>query len=287
MSAMKTVLEVITATADYFKKNGIESPRLNIEHLLAHTLGKKRMDLYVEFDRPLSESELAPLRDLVKRRAQGEPLQHLLGSVEFLTHTLACDRRALIPRPETEQLCELLFAEAKGEGCAWKSGHIVDVGTGSGCIAFTLATAWPGVAVTAVDASDDALSLARENAGRLSLADRVTFAKSDLLSAVDGPFQLIVANLPYIPSAEIPGLQREVQRDPVQALDGGPDGLDLVRRLIAECSTKLASGGRLALELHHDQPTKLAAELAAQNFRDTKTVKDYQGRERFLFTTHG
>ncbi len=287
MSVPKTVLEVITATADYFKKNGIESPRLNIEHLLAHTLGKKRMDLYVEFDRPLAEKELVPLRDLVKRRAQGEPLQHLLGTVEFLSHTLKCDHRALIPRPETEQLCEMLFAEAKGDDCLWKSGRIADVGTGSGCIALALAAAWPEAAVTAVDASDDALSLARENAGRLSLAERVAFTKSDLLGAVDGPFHLIVANLPYIPSAEIPGLQREVLREPVQALDGGADGLDLVRRLIAECATKLASGGRLALELHHDQPVKLAAELGTQNFRDTKTVKDYQGRERFLFTTHG
>ncbi len=284
---MKTVMEVITATAEYFKKNGIESPRLNIEHLLAHTLGKKRMDLYCEFDRALTEPELAPLRDLVKRRAGGEPLQHLLGTVEFLTHTLKCDRRALIPRPETEQLCELLCAEAKDESCVWKSGRIADVGTGSGCIALALAAAFPEATVIAVDASDEALALARENTERLSLTERVTFTKSDLLSAVHGPFQLIVANLPYIPSAEIAGLQREVLRDPILALDGGADGLDLVRRLIAECATKLASGGRLALELHHDQPTALAATLSALHFRDTKTVKDYQGRERFLFTTHG
>src|SRR5881296_3053428 len=127
---MKTVLEVITATTDYFRNSGVESPRLNIEHLLAHVMGKRRMDLYLEFDRPLGEKELAPLRDLVRRRAQREPLQHLLGTVEFLGLTLKSDPRALIPRPETEQLCEMLAAQANAPECIWKSGRIVDVGTG-------------------------------------------------------------------------------------------------------------------------------------------------------------
>ena len=136
---MKTVLEVITATTDYFQRSGVESPRLNIEHLLAHVMGKRRMDLYMEFDRPLTEKELGPLRGLVRRRAQGEPLQHLLGTVEFLGLTLKCDPRALIPRPETEQLCELLVSGAKAADCAWKAGPIVDVGTGGGCIALALA----------------------------------------------------------------------------------------------------------------------------------------------------
>ena len=284
---MKTVLEVITATTDYFAKNHVESARLNIEHLLAHVLGKKRVELYLEFDRPLTDAELTPLRDLVKRRAAGEPLQHLLGTVEFLTHTLRCDARALIPRPETEQLCELLFAEAKADGCAWKNGRIVDVGTGSGCIALALAATFPDARVDAVDLSDDALALARENAAKVGLAERVTFTKSDLLAAVDGPFDLIVANLPYIPSAEIPTLQREVLRDPLSALDGGADGLVFVRRLLAEARTKLAPGGRIALELALDQPARLAAELTGENYRDTKIVKDYSEHDRFLCTTHG
>lgn len=284
---MKTVLEVITATTDYFAKNQVESARLNIEHLLAHVLGKKRMELYLEFDRKLTEGELAPLRELVKRRAAGEPLQHLLGTVEFLKHTLRCDKRALIPRPETEELCELLFAEAKADDCTWKSGRIVDVGTGSGCIALALAAAFPDARVDAVDISDDALALAKENAAKLGLTERVTFTKSDLLADVDGPFDLIVANLPYIPSSEIPTLQREVLRDPHNALDGGPDGLVFVRRLMEQATTKLKPGGRIALELALDQPAKLATELSGKNYRDTKIVKDYTQRDRFLCTTHG
>jgi release factor glutamine methyltransferase len=284
---LKTVLEVISATTDYFAKSGVESPRLNIEHLLAHALGKKRMDLYLEFDRPLTESDLAPLRDLVKRRAAGEPLQYLLGTAEFLSHTLTCDKRALIPRPETEYLCELLIAESRAEGCAWKSGSVVDVGTGSGCIALALAAALPEATVIGVDISPEALSLARENAARVGLAERVTFIEADLLEGVEGPLNLVVANLPYIPSAAVPALQREVLREPHLALDGGDDGLVIVRRLVAQAAEKLASGGRLALELHFDHPSKLLPELDRLNFRDSRIVKDYGGHDRFVITTNG
>ena len=284
---MKTVLDVITATTAFFQKSGVESPRLNIEHLLAHVMGKRRMDLYMEFDRPLTEKELGPLRDLVRRRAQREPLQHLLGTVEFLGLTLKSDARALIPRPETEQLCEMLVTLAKDADCIWKSGRIADVGTGSGCIALALANALPEANVIALDASDDALALACENAERAGLGTRVTFAKSDLLSAVEGPLDLIVANLPYIPSTEIAALQPEVQRDPRAALDGGTDGLDLVRQLMPQTSAKLRSGGVLALELGFDQPAILAPEFSAAGWRDTRIMKDHQGRERFIFTTHG
>ncbi len=285
--AMKTVLDVITATTAFFQKSGVESPRLNIEHLLAHVLKKRRMDLYMEFDRPLGEQELAPLRDLVRRRAQREPLQHLLGTVEFLGLTLKSDARALIPRPETEQLCELLTAHAAAPDCIWKSGRIVDVGTGSGCIALALASKLPDAHVTGLEASDDALALARENAALTNLAARVTFTKSNLLAAVEGPLDLIVANLPYIPTAELAVLQPEVQRDPGGALDGGADGLAIIRRLLPEAAAKMRSGGVLAMEVGLGQAAILAVEFPAHGFTDTKIVKDHQGRERFIFTTHG
>ncbi len=275
---MKTVLEVIQATTAYFQKSGVESPRLNIEHLLAHALGKKRMELYMEFDRPLSDQELEPLRGLVKRRALGEPLQHLLGTVEFLGRTFGSDKRALIPRPETEQLCELILA---GEAPA----RALDVGTGSGVIALSLAAGWPAAKIEAVDVSDAALALARENATRLGLAERVTFSRSDLLSAATGEFQLIVANLPYIDSAAIPGLAREVQHDPLLALDGGADGLALIARLVDSARKHLR--GRLALEIGCDQAPRLCAELARHNYQDIRPVSDYQGRQRFVFANYG
>jgi release factor glutamine methyltransferase len=275
---MKTVLEVIQATTAYFQKSGVESARLNIEHLLAHVLGKKRMDLYMEFDRPLDERELEPLRGLVKRRATGEPLQHLLGTAEFHGRSFLCDKRALVPRPETEQLCELILASGPAK-------RVLDVGTGSGVIPLTLAAAWPEAQVEAVDISPDALSLARENAARLGLAERVTFRESDLLAHVTGTFDLIVANLPYIARDEILTLAREVQHDPISALDGGPDGLDLFRRFLPQVAGHLH--GRLALEIGHDQAAPLTELLAAHNFQDIRAQTDYQGRNRFLFANYG
>ena len=279
---MKTVLEVIQATTPYLQKSGVESPRLNIEHLLAHVLGKKRMDLYMEFDKPLEDRVLEPLRSLVKRRAAGEPLQHLLGTVEFLGRTFLCDKRALVPRPETEQLCELLISEL---GSRIGGGRVLDVGTGSGVIALSLTAVWPEARVEAVDVSDDALALARENAARLGLAARVAFSKGDLLHGVTGEFQLIVANLPYIDSAVVPSLAREVRHDPLLALDGGADGLSLIRRLIESAARHLR--GMLALEIGYDQSTRVCDALAAHNFQDIRPLADYQGRQRFVFATYG
>src|SRR6478609_7076289 len=190
-----TVLEVLQSTTDYFKRRAIESPRLNAELLLAQVLGQKRIELYLEFERVLAEPELAPLRDLVKRRGQGEPLQHLLGTVEFCGRTFRCDKRALVPRPETEELVELLISHFKSE---IRYSRMIDVGTGSGVIALTLAAEFPKAEIVGADISEDALMLARENAERLGLVDRIRFLRSNLLEHVQPHFDVIVANLPYV-----------------------------------------------------------------------------------------
>ncbi|MFA7343458.1 MAG: peptide chain release factor N(5)-glutamine methyltransferase [Terrimicrobiaceae bacterium] len=276
-----TVLEVLAAATDYLGKRGVESSRLNAEHLLAHVLGKKnRIDLYLEFERPLEEKERAPLRDLVRQRAEGRPLQHLLGTVEFLGHTFGTDLRALIPRPETEQLVELVLAAGEFE-------RALDVGTGSGVIALSLALKRPQADVTGCDASPEALALAAENAARHNLGGRVHFVQSDLLSNISGPMQVVVANLPYIPRAEIGQLSREVRHDPVLALDGGEDGLDLIRRLVAGAPGILSPGGLLALEIGHDQSQRVRGLLEAHNFRDISPRRDYQNTERFIIARHG
>lgn len=279
---MKSVLEVIQATTAYFEKHEVESPRLNIEHLLGHVLGLKRMELYLQFERPIGNTELDKLRDLVKRRAAGEPLQHLLGTVEFLQHTFISDARALVPRPETEQLCAELIAARKA---APFTGRVLDVGTGSGVIALSLAAAWPEAQVEAVDLHPAALALAQENAARLGLTERVAFRQGDLLEGATGEYALIVANLPYIPAGEIAGLSREVQFDPLSALNGGADGLDLVRRLIAQ-STKFLRG-ELALEIGQGQSDAVCDELREYNFHDIRPGADYQGVARFVLASYG
>ena len=272
------MLEVIQSTTAYFEKSGIDNPRLNIEHLLAHVLGIRRMELYLGFDRSLGEEVLTPLRELVKRRAGGEPLQHLLGSVEFHGRIFLCDHRALVPRPETEQLCELLLA-------GHPATRLLDVGTGSGIIALTLAAEWSAAQVEAVEISPPALALAHENAAKLGLADRVRFMAGDLLDQVSGEFDLIVANLPYVARDEMNGLSREVQKDPPGALDGGPTGLELFERFVPQVVRHLR--GRLALEIGHDQGAALASTLGAHNFQDIRVQTDYQGRDRFLFAIYG
>jgi len=277
-----TVLEVLQATTAYFKKHNVENPRLNAEHLLAHVLGRKRIELYLEFERTLTESELAPLRHLVKRRSEGEPLQHLLGTTEFCGLTFLCDKRAMVPRPETEELVELV--ESKIENRELK---IVDVGTGSGVIALTLAVKFPEAEILAVDISDDALALAQENAARVKLADRVRFLKSNLLENVEGCFDVIVANLPYISIQDRQSLSREVLHDPEVALFASAQGDELVRELIAQAPSQLRPGGMLALEIGIGQSEALLSALAEKNYRDISFKNDYSGVKRFLFARYG
>ncbi|MGC1322530.1 MAG: peptide chain release factor N(5)-glutamine methyltransferase [Candidatus Udaeobacter sp.] len=279
-----TVLEVLQSTTGYFQKRKIDSPRLNAEHLLAHVLGRKRMELYLDFERRLLESELAPLRELVKRRGSGEPLQHLLGTVEFCGLSFRCDKRALVPRPETEQLVELLISHVKPETA---SSRMVDVGTGSGVIALTLAAEFPKAEIVGVDISEDALMLARGNAERLSLVDRVRFLQSNFLESVQPDFDVIVANLPYVSTEDRPNLSREVLHDPEVALFAGARGDELMKQLIAQAPSWLRPGGMLAMEIGIGQSETLVAALAEKNYRDIWTEKDYSGVIRFLFARYG
>jgi len=262
-----TVLEVLQATTAYFKKHNIESPRLNAEHLLANVLGRNRIELYLEFERVLTE---------------GEPLQHVLGTVEFCGHVFLCDKRAMVPRPETEELVEFLVSKIQNP-----KSKIVDVGTGSGVIALTLAMKFPEAEILAVDISDDALALAQENAARVKLADRVRFLKSNLLENVDGTFDLVVANLPYISIQDRHTLSREVLHDPEVALFASERGDELVRELIAQAPSQLRPGGMLALEIGIGQCEALLSALAEKNYRDISFKNDYSGVKRFLFARYG
>jgi release factor glutamine methyltransferase len=278
-----TVLELLKNTTAYFAKRQIESPRLNIEHLLADALGKKRIELYLEFDREIPEKLLEPLRDKVRRRADGEPLQHLLGHWDFFGRTFKIDRRALIPRPETELLVETVLGEIKPDRSI--GSRLVDVGTGSGILAVTFALERPGMDVIGVDISEEALDLARENADRFDAG--VAFRHSDLLDSTQGVYDWVVANLPYVATGSLPDLPRDVRFDPPIALDGGEDGLTIIKRLIESIPDKLASNSLVALEVGQGQAEQVARFLARQNFRDIAIKKDYQGIERILTARYG
>jgi release factor glutamine methyltransferase len=282
MAETLPLLEVLRGAESYLASRGVESPRLNAEHLLARTLGLKRMELYLQFDRPLGEAQRAPLRDMVRRRGAREPLQHILGTVEFHGRTFTCDRRALIPRPETEQLVELALDLVK----ATDAPCILDIGTGSGVIALTLALELPGAEIHATDFSPDALALAAENAARHQL-NRVVFSPADLLPQAGGPFHLLAANLPYIASGDLAGLAPEVGHDPLTALDGGPDGLDLIRRLVQNAPARLTPGGALLLEIGAGQAEPVAELLRESKYRDISVHPDYQGLPRFAVAFHG
>ncbi|MFN2542797.1 MAG: peptide chain release factor N(5)-glutamine methyltransferase [Chthoniobacterales bacterium] len=277
-----TLLEVLQASTEYLNKRKIDNARLNAEHLLGRVLGRTRMELYLEFDRTLNESELAPLRELIRRRGEGEPLQHLLGTVEFCGHTFLCDKRAMVPRPETEELCEFLKSQIPNP-----KSQILDVGTGSGVIALSLAASSPDAQVYATDISAEALALAGENAARLGLDGRVQFRQSDLLKDIEGAFDLIVANLPYISTQDRQSLAREVLHDPEAALFAGKRGDELVRELIAQAPARLKPRGLLALEIGIGQAASLFELLCEKNYHDIESKNDYSGVSRFLLARYG
>jgi release factor glutamine methyltransferase len=280
-----TVLELIQNTTAFFQRKGVESPRLSIEYLLAEALGKRRLDLYLDYDQRLPEQILEPLRDKVRRRSEGEPLQHLLGSWEFFGRRFKTDRRALIPRPETERLAELILNQIPASTSP--GTRLADIGTGSGVLAITLALERPGLEVVATDLSGDTLALARENALVHEVDGRITWLQTDLLSGVGTDFDFLVANLPYVPTAEIAKLSREVQHDPPMALDGGEDGLDVIRRFVGQASSRLKPEGRIFLEIGISQAGGVVDILQKEKFSDISIEKDYQGVERFVIARYG
>lgn len=275
-----TVLEVIKWTMARFTERRLDTPRLDAEILVGHALGLSRVQLYVQFDRPLLPEELAAIRALIKRRQAGESVAYVVGKKEFWGLELAVDARVLVPRPDTESLVE--EGRARLDEAAHADERIGDVGTGSGAVALALAKVRPSAAVFAGDVSADALAVARGNAERLGLA--VTFVEGDLAAplAAHAPFSLLVANLPYIPTGELAGLPPEVRAEPARALDGGADGLDLVRRLVAEAPPLLRAGGALALEIGFGQAAATADLLAGGGFTDVRSRRDLAGIDRVV-----
>ena len=273
---MSTVLEIIDGGTRYLEQRGIDDARRNMQLLLASELGCSRMDLYTQFDRPLEEVVLAPMREHLRKRGQGVPLQHLLGVVSFHNRDFGCDARALIPRPETEELAEAVLAREPREAI-----DVLDVGCGSGVLGLTLAAERPGWRVSLSDVSGDALALARENAARLGV-DGCDFREGDLLAPWAGEvFDGMVANLPYIPEAERAGLAREVAHDPGLALFSGADGLDAIRRLIPAAHAALRPGGWLVLEIGHDQGAAVAGLMEQAGFSRVRVDADLSGIPRF------
>jgi release factor glutamine methyltransferase len=272
---MTTVLETIEGGTRYLEKRGIEDARRNMQMLVAHQLGCTRMDLYTQFDRPLEESALSPLRGMLKKRGEGVPLQHLLGTVWFHKHEFITDARALVPRPETEELAEWILAWELPETL-----RLLDMGCGSGVLGLTLAAANPGWQVTLADISPDALALTRENAAKLGVTN-VTIVQTDLFSALEATFDGMVANLPYVSESDRATMSREVLHDPALALFAGADGLDVIRRFIPAAFRHLAPGGWVAMEIGHDQASQVAGFLEASGFSEIDVKPDLSGIARF------
>jgi release factor glutamine methyltransferase len=278
---MITLLDVIQKSSDFLGGKGVEGARLNAEHLVGHALGLKRMQLYLQFERVLTEPELEKIRPLVRRRSQREPLQYIIGETEFAGLKLKVDRRALIPRPETEYLIELIIARLVAP-----PARILDLGTGTGAIALALAARYPESAVTAVDSSADALALATENAAATGLAPRVTLIQSDWFKALPPTerFDLIVSNPPYLTASETAETAPEVREfEPHSALTASDEGLADLRTILAAASFRLHAGGALALETGIAQHSTLQALATEGGWATVESIKDLTGRDRYLW----
>jgi release factor glutamine methyltransferase len=277
-----TIGRLLNWTADYFAKQGLESPRLEAEVLLAHARGCQRIMLYTAFEEVASEELRTKFRELVKRRTAGEPFAYLAGKREFFSLEFAVTRDVLIPRPETEQLVMTVVDWVRRRGLP--SARIIDLGTGSGCIAVCLAKQLPGAQITAVDVSEAALAVARRNAERHGVSGRVEFARSDLLADVPaGQFDVIVSNPPYITSSEMATLDASVRdHEPHLALDGGADGTDVIARIIDAVPRWLVPGGLLAMEISPTIVSQVNQLVAGSSLRPLPTLLDLAGRVRIV-----
>jgi release factor glutamine methyltransferase len=314
-----TVLETIQKSTEFLAKKGVDSARLQTELLLAHLLKMPRMKLYLNFERALAPAEVDALRELIKRRSQREPLQHITGSTSFCGYEIAVNRHVLVPRPETEILAELgwqFLAERRSpdpqaaadvsKPADRKIGAptALDLCTGSGCIAIALAAKCPAATIVATDISADALTLAGENAARNSVAERIEFLQGDgfaacalvgqassLSNSATKPagwkpaplFDLIISNPPYIPSAEIATLQPEVRDfDPHPALDGGADGLEFYRLIAAQAGQFLKPDGKVMVEFGDGQATAIGKIFETEKWIVEAVKEDYSHRARIL-----
>ena len=275
---METVLDTLRQAEAFLGRKGLPRPKLEAEHLFAGILGIRRLDLYLQFERLLQAGELERLRAATVRRGEREPLQHILGTAPFRDLILRSDRRALIPRPETEELVDLALSLFPAD----QAVRALDLGTGSGAIALALAQERPSWKVEALDASEDALALARENAAALGLAERVAFARSDWFGAVTDAHDLIVANPPYLTEAEVAEAEPEVRlHDPMSALVASDGGLADLRRILADAPRFLRPGGWVVLETGIDQHAALADISRAAGLSEGQGRPDLSGRPRF------
>lgn len=278
-----TIGRLLTWTTDFLRKKGSESPRLDAEVLLAQVLDRPRVHLYTHYDEEVAEPPRAAYRELIRRRAEGTPVAYLVGRKEFFSLTLAVSPAVLIPRPDTETVVVEFLALFKGI----EAPRCIDVGTGSGAIALACVSQHPTARFLAVDLSPEALAVARGNAERLGLSDRVEFRESDVLAGVDlgeGPFDAILSNPPYIPTGDIAGLEPGVRdHEPHLALDGGPDGLHIVSRLIDQSIPRLKPGGHLVLEIGTAQERPVRELIAAHSELElAPTVKDAANHPRVV-----
>jgi release factor glutamine methyltransferase len=273
--------ELLEAGKDILRGAGNESFGIGAELLLCHVLGTDKISLFLNPLTEVNDVSCAQYLDLVRRVAAGEPLQYVTGEAYFMGHRFAVSPAVLIPRPETEVLCGLAIQHLKSFGGA-SAPAVLDLCTGSGALAISIALAVPAAHLTASDISPRALAVARANADALGVSARIDFRESDLFADLPPSYDLIVTNPPYIRSGDIPGLPREVRCEPALALDGGADGLAFYRRIAAEAGAFLTDGGTLLAEIGWDQEADVKAAFEAAGFSDLLILKDLTARDRIV-----